>query len=77
MKCKDCKCYFCQKHREIIEATHAKDVATLSQLAIELGGRAISAEFDSDYYSCILDGSWPTAIVILEKALVKAKEWEV
>ena len=69
-----CECYYCVKHREIAKAKRERNVEALSKLAIELGGRAICAEDDGDYYRCILDGSWPSAIEILEKALKTAKD---
>jgi len=36
--------------------------------------RTLNAEFDSAYYKCIMDGSWPTSVEILERALEKAKK---
>ena len=69
-----CECYYCVKHREIAQAKRTRNVEILSKLAIELGGRAICAEDDTSYYRSILDGSWPSAVEILEKALKQAKE---
>jgi hypothetical protein len=31
-------------------------------------------QMDNDYKSCILDGSWPGSVEILERALANAKE---
>lgn len=68
-----CECYFCSKHRQLSKATRERDIDTLIALAKELGGRAISAEFDAEYHSAILDGNWPQSVEILEQALVRAK----
>ena len=51
-------------------------MAAMTKIAKELGGRAISVEFDRDYYRCILQGDWGGAVGILERALKKAKEKE-
>ena len=35
--------------------------------------RIFNQEADINYYECILDGSWPSAVTILTAALEKAK----
>lgn len=69
-----CDCYYCKTHRLISKAKHNNDIDLLYRLAKELGGLAISAEADNDYHKCIMDGSWPTSVEILERALKNAKE---
>ena len=71
-----CSCYYCEKHRLITKAYHQKDIETLFSLAKKLGGRAISAEFDNNYYQLILSGDWDGAVFILKTALREAEAKE-
>ena len=69
----ECKCYYCVKTKEIQQAKRDRDVDVLAKLAFEIMNMAVCAEDDRDYYVCILDGSWPSAVEILENALAGAK----
>lgn len=37
----------------------------------------LCADADNNYYECILDGTWPQAIEILERSLEKAKKYKL
>jgi hypothetical protein len=64
-------CFYCVTHRQLYQAKQDRDVETLVNIAEKLGNRAISAEFDRDYCENILNGTWPNAKEILERALKK------
>lgn len=68
-----CNCYLCRKHREFFKAKREKDFDTMCELADDFGHRLVDVEADLDYYKVIFDGSWPTAVEILERTLVKVK----
>lgn len=72
----ECQCFYCQKHKEIWKAKKEQNVNKLAEIAMQLGNKAVIVEFDNDYHSSILDGSWPRAVEILEHSLKKAKEIE-
>ena len=69
-----CQCYYCRKHRALAKAIRNKDMDDLAKIARELGNRAILAEFDVNYYACILSGKWDSAIEILKHALKNARK---
>jgi len=68
-----CNCYYCMRGRKITAAIRERNTDTLITLLKELSNRMIMAEFDVEYFRSIFDGSWPSSIEILEKALLKAK----
>ena len=71
-----CKCDLCKMHRKIKAVIEKKDYQEMADLIFELDELWENAEFDRDYYKCIIDGCWPQATEILTKSLIKAKEFK-
>ena len=68
-----CNCKQCEYSRKVDEIIETKDVDSLIKLVRELMNSYCNISADLDYANCILDGSWPFAGEILEKALEKYK----
>lgn len=69
-----CKCDFCEMSRKTSFAIEKRDVDKLIDLVKELRNLWIFADFDREYYQCILNGSWPQSEEILTKSLKKVKK---
>ncbi len=70
---KKCTCDFCKLSKRMDTIIAKKDPDEMASLITELANLLASTDFDKDYYSCILDGSWPQAEEILTHSLGKAK----
>lgn len=73
----ECNCSVCRRHRRIEAVKAARDVDALIALVDELHNTLGDTEEDLDYRLCILNGSWPSAVEQLERALVTAKAFSV
>jgi hypothetical protein len=69
-----CDCRFCKEHQRFKDVVAGRDVEQLILLATDLFEQAQHAEHDNEYYRCILNGSWPSAREILERALSKVPQ---
>jgi hypothetical protein len=68
-----CTCEFCRMNDRMGEIINRRDPDEMASLIKELAIMWVSADHDSNYYSSILDGSWPQAVEILTASLEKAK----
>lgn len=69
-----CQCEFCKLSRHADEVIATRDPDALILLVEELLNMICNIGEDRSYKSCILDGSWPSAVEQLERALDKAKK---
>ena len=67
-----CECDICKRHQRIKDIVASRDPDKLIAMVNELADALASTEMDLNYDECILDGSWPSAVYILENALCKA-----
>ena len=65
-----CKCECCELGREY---NSIADFDKMKEFARKVMNILACEQFDLDYHRCILDGSWPNAVEILEKSLAKAR----
>jgi hypothetical protein len=66
-----CQCKLCVRHRKWKEILDRNDLQEIKDLVNEIISLLLNSELDNNYYECILDGSWPQAKEILERALTK------
>ena len=71
---KQCDCKLCEHSRWVDAVVDTRDVDKLIELVRDMQDDACNMGHDNDYMTCVLNGSWPTAVEQLERALVKAKE---
>jgi len=69
----NCNCEFCVLGEKIEDTIASKDVDRLISLVRELQNELLYTSDDLDHLKVIMDGSWPSAVEQLEKALEKAK----
>ena len=70
---KPCNCEFCQESsrmRRIVSRLPADDAKWLT----EFYNKHLNICMDADYNSAILDGSWPSAKMILTNALTSIRD---
>ncbi len=67
-----CNCQVCQDIKRW--KAGLEDPVTRKEIFEEMFGRIEDAETSEAYYHSILDGTWPNAEQILERALAKIKE---
>ena len=67
------ECQICQINKEVEETIAKCNRTAFSKLVRKLQNLWLNTDFDLSYNECILDGSWPSAVEILTKALEKAK----
>lgn len=68
-----CECPLCVQGRAIAATIASRDVDRLIKLVRALVDERDCLGFDDDYSKCVLDGSWPQSVEILERALATAK----
>ena len=73
MKTKDCRCQFSKDFEFMIRLLPNVPERFRKQLE-EFFHRAWTEQEDADYNNCILDGSWPSSVEQLERALENAKK---
>ena len=71
---KQCTCELCERHREVVRVADSSDVPSMKSLILRLHEELAMTGEDLCYLRCIMDGSWPSAVEQLEKALALAKE---
>jgi hypothetical protein len=69
-----CFCELCKLSHRIRRTMTNGSHQQKNRLIQELANRLACAEDSLDYESCIADGSWPTAVEILEHRLERARE---
>lgn len=68
-----CNCKLCLYSRKISGILHRRNVEEMEDAIQELMDAKYNIGEELDYKSAVLDGSWPSAIKQLERALEKAK----
>jgi hypothetical protein len=68
-----CQCSLCQESRGIREILQRRDPDEMARLIDRLCDSNHELAFDLEYHQCLLGGSWPNAVEILEEALKKAQ----
>lgn len=68
-----CECRLCVYSRKVDGIIERRNVDELIELVKELMNTNYCIGEDLNYHQCIMDGSWPSAVQQLEKALEKAK----
>jgi hypothetical protein len=68
-----CNCEFCRLHALRTEALKSDDIQVVKDALTEFSDLWLFVSEDLSYYKCIMDGSWPTADVLLTDALEKFK----
>lgn len=69
----ECRCDLCRRHRHIRATIKSGAREELCKLIDELSDQLLEVEDDRDYYAAILDGSWPSAVELLQQALKEAE----
>jgi hypothetical protein len=68
-----CNCEFCKLHALRTKALESDDIEFVKKTLKEFADLWLFVSEDLSYYKCIMDGSWPTADVLLTDALEKFK----
>lgn len=68
-----CNCDHCKFSRRANEILELNNISTLKSFIHELLNLLIQTEADLNYHQAILDGSWPTSVSQLRRALEKAE----
>lgn len=68
-----CNCSYCEKIKEIETIVAHRNFDKLVEIVWGLMDSLAYSEQDRCYYKSILDGSWPSAIEILEAKINKLK----
>lgn len=67
-----CDCRICRLGRRVKTTVAERDTDKLIALVNDLSDLWFHTDFDNDYYRCIMDGSWPSAKEILQRAMDRA-----
>jgi hypothetical protein len=68
-----CICELCQFHRRIKRTQKNGSHRQKNKLIDELAYRLCCAEDSLNYEECVANGSWPTAVEVLEQRLERVK----
>jgi len=68
-----CDCRICRRSKDLVRVLEKDNIDFVKAYLRSIFTELMCAEFDLDYYRCILDGSWPSAERILKESLEKAK----
>jgi hypothetical protein len=71
---KQCECRICTYSRHVQSVMESRDVDKLIELVRELHNATYGMGEDLEYYRCIFNGSWPSAVEVLERTLARVKE---
>ena len=77
MTCSGKNCAICAESRKFNKSIRAARSGSRTQIEKHIKewfNAYINESADNNYYHAILDGSWPSAVEILERALEKAKQ---
>ena len=69
-----CNYEFCELSKIRTQALETKDIEIVKKTMKKFSDLWLCVDEDLDYCNCILDGSWPGSVEILEKSLKKAVE---
>jgi len=69
-----CNCRICKLHKLEQKALRSNNIGFVKKTLKEFAGLYGDANYDNDYYRCVMNGSWPSAVEQLEEALEKAKK---
>lgn len=72
-----CTCAVCVRDNEYREMIGRVTDPEASQFFTKLFDDFRSVEFDFDYYSAILNGTWPNAVSLLYAAIEKAEAHQI
>ena len=69
-----CICEWCQLSRRIERTKKNGSHQQKNKLINEIVNRLCCAEDSLNYEECVADGSWPTAVEVMEQRLKRVKE---
>lgn len=69
-----CECGRCIRMSEAKKIIESGSDERKKQLIIDLLDNLANTEMESEHAEMILDGTWPNAVDILERSLVKARQ---
>ena len=69
-----CNCDLCKEDGRVDAIIAARDVDELIKLVNQQRNTIANIDNDLDYHKCIINGSWPSAVEILGKALERARK---
>ncbi len=69
-----CDCEFCKLYKLRTQALETKDIEFVKKIMEKFSDMWLCVDEDLSYQNCILDGSWPGSVEILERSLKKAIE---
>jgi hypothetical protein len=72
---KTCLCDFCKLYRRIKRTINSGSHPKKNKLIRDLADLCWSTDEDLNYEHAINDGSWPTAVEVLEQRLERAKKF--
>ena len=71
---KKCDCEFCGLYELRTQALETNDIKFVKKIMEKFSDMWLNVDEDLNYCNCILDGSWPGSVEILENSLKKAVE---
>ena len=69
-----CNCEFCKLSKIRTQALETNNIEFVKKIMEKFADLWLCVDEDLNYQNCILDGSWPTSVEILERSLKKAVE---
>jgi hypothetical protein len=69
-------CELCKINERMVEIIKRRDPDEMASFIKELAVMWLNADQDRNYYSSIIDGSWPQAVEILTTSLEKSKNYQ-
>ena len=69
-----CDCEFCKLYKLRTQALETDDIELVKKIMEKFSDMWLNVDEDLNYQNCILDGSWPGSVEILERSLKKAIE---
>ncbi len=69
-----CDCEFCELYKLRTQALETDNIEFVKKIMEKFSDLWLCVDEDLNYQNCILDGSWPGSVEILEKSLKKAAE---
>lgn len=75
-KTNGCNCDVCNNNRS--HDAHIQMIPESERQFFEMiYDQLLNTQFDNEYYKAIMEGSWPSAVPILERALANAKQMQL
>jgi len=75
-KRRKCKCDHCKLSAEIERVRKTGDFADAMKMVDYLSNELVQSQADENYHSAIMEGSWPSSVEILTRALANAKNFQ-